>query len=123
MLDDANTNDEQPHSVASSKPPKPVQHRWFDQWLVARSEPLKQFVREIEQVVESREQRERARRPDDERNHRCMVEGVACNLAYAILNPSPTGWLAVNTRNGGQDKIRQSGVRKGVQDATRTARQ
>jgi hypothetical protein len=25
-----------------------------------------------------------------------MVEGVVCNLAFATLNPSPTGWLAVN---------------------------
>ena len=101
------TDDElQPHSVASTKPPKPVQHRWLDQWLVARGEPLKQLVREIFQIVESRERRRRARRPDDERNHRRMVEGVVCNLAYAILNPSPTGRLAVNTRNGAMGKTR-----------------
>jgi hypothetical protein len=35
-----------------------------------------------------------------------MVEGVVCNLAYAILNPSPTGWLAVNTRNEARGKTR-----------------
>jgi hypothetical protein len=110
MLDKTNgleTNDEpQPRSVARKKPPKPIQHRWFDQWLIARGEPLKQLVREVAQIVESREQRERARRPDDERSHRRMVEGVVCNLAYATLNPSPTGWLAVNTRNGARGKTR-----------------
>lgn len=109
MLDKTNrpeTDDESPPRPASTKPPKPVQHRWFDQWLIARSEPLKKLVHEIAQIVESREQRERARRPDDERNHRRMVEGVVCNLAYAILNPSPTGWLAVNTRNEARGKTR-----------------
>jgi hypothetical protein len=79
MLDKTNgleTNDEpQPRSVARKKPPKPIQHRWFDQWLIARGEPLKQLVREVAQIVESRERRERARRPDDERSHRRMVEG------------------------------------------------
>ena len=43
MLDKTNgleTNDEpQPQSVANKEPPKPVQHRWFDQWLIARGEP------------------------------------------------------------------------------------
>ena len=110
MLDKTNrreTDDElRPRSAASRKPPKPVQHRWFDQWLIARGEPLKQIVRETVQIVGSREERQRSRRPDDESNHRRMVEGVVCNLAYAILNPSPTGWLAVNTRNGARGKTR-----------------
>ena len=95
------TNDDpQTYSGVTGKPQKPVQHRWFDQWLIASGEPLKQLVRDIVLIVESREQRGRVRRPDDERNHRRMVEGVVCNLAYAMLKPSPTGWLAVNTRNG-----------------------
>src|SRR3954449_8802933 len=63
----ASNNEPQPHT-ASTKP-KPVQHRWFDPWLIARSEPLKQLVREIGQDVGSREQRGRSRRLDDERNH------------------------------------------------------
>ena len=90
MLDKTNgleTNDEpQPQSVANKEPPKPVQHRWFDQWLIARGEPLKELVRKIAQIVESREQRKRARRPDDERSHSRMVEGVVCNLAYATAH-------------------------------------
>jgi hypothetical protein len=99
-------DDPQPYSAVNRKPPKPVQHRWFDPWLIARSEPLKQLVREIAQIVESREGRERARRPDDERNHCRMVEGIVCNVAYAMLDPPPTGWLAVNTRNGTRGKAR-----------------
>lgn len=110
MLDETDEleldDDLQPRSVASKKPPKPVQHRWFDRWLIARDGPLKQLVQQITALVESREQRKRARRPDDRRNHFRMVEGVVCNLAYAILNPSPTGWLAVNTRNEAQGKAR-----------------
>lgn len=96
----------QPHSVASKKPPKPIKHRWFDQWLIARGERLRQLTCDITQVVESREQRKRARRAEDARNHCRMVEGVVCNLAYAVLSPSPTGWLAVNTRNRTQGKTR-----------------
>jgi len=116
----ASNNEPQPHT-ASTKP-KPVQHRWFDPWLIARSEPLKQLVREIGQDVGSREQRGRSRRLDDERNHHRMIEGVVCNLAYAILNPSPTGWLAVNTRNGREGKTRYDNRAFGkTQDAPRTA--
>lgn len=96
----------EPRPTISRKPPKPVQHRWFDQWLIARGQPLKQLVTDILQVVESREQRVRARRPDDQNNHQRMIEGVVCNLAYATLSPSPTGWLAVNTRNGAEGKSR-----------------
>src|SRR5215510_1881250 len=99
MLDKTNgpeiDDEPQPHSVASTKPPRPVQHRWFDQWLIAKGEPLKRLVAEIAQIVESRDQRQRARRPDDGKNHHRMVEGIACNLAYAVLNPPPTGRLAV----------------------------
>jgi hypothetical protein len=41
--DGLETNDEpQPQSVANKEPPKPVQHRRFDQWLIARGEPLKE---------------------------------------------------------------------------------
>jgi hypothetical protein len=110
MLDKTNgpeaTDEPQPHSAASRKPPKPVRHSWFDQWLIARGEPLKQLVSEVAQTVEDRERRARARRPDDGRNHYRMVEGIVGNLAYAILNPPPTGWLAVNTRNGTRGKTR-----------------
>lgn len=90
----------QPHSSGRTKPPKPVQHRWFDQWLIARGEPLKQLVQKVTEFVETRQQRKRARRPDDQSNHRRAVEGVVCNLAYAILNPPPTGWLDARTYCG-----------------------
>jgi hypothetical protein len=106
MLEDGLGNEDGLAPRPTMKPPKPVQHRWFDQWLIARGEPLKQLVTDILQVVESREQRVRARRPDDQNNHQRMTEGVVCNLAYAILSPSPTGWLAVNSRNGAKGKNR-----------------
>ncbi|UPT88605.1 hypothetical protein HAP41_0000005845 [Bradyrhizobium barranii subsp. apii] len=68
---------------------------------------MKQLVRHVTALLESQEQRQRARRPDDQQNHVRAVEGVICNLAYAILNPPlPTGWLATDTRNGERGKGR-----------------
>ena len=99
-------DDLQPRPSGTRRPPKPVKHQWFDQWLIARGEPLKTLVAEIEQIIEHREQRRRARKPDVEINHRRMVEGIVCNLAYAVLKPSPTGRLAVNTRNEAKGKTR-----------------
>lgn len=95
-----------PSPAAAGKRIRPVRHRWFDQWLIARSEPLKQLVGDITTLVEGCEQRLRARRPEDERHHRRMVEGVVCNLAYALLIPPPTGWVTVPTRNGSHGKQR-----------------
>jgi hypothetical protein len=58
-------DDLQPPSAGTRRPPKPVKHQWFDQWLIARGEPLKELVAEIEQIIERLEQRKRARKPDD----------------------------------------------------------
>lgn len=91
----------------TGRPPKPIKHQWFDQWLIARGEPLKALVAEIEQIIERGEQRKRARTAEVQANHRRMVEGIVCNLAYAVLKPPlPTGRLAVNTRNEGKGKTR-----------------
>ncbi|WP_156489450.1 hypothetical protein [Bradyrhizobium sp. DOA1] len=57
-------------------------------------------------MIQNREQRERARRPDDRKNHLRVIEGVVCNLAYAVISPPLTGWLAINTRNGERGKGR-----------------
>ncbi|GMO24660.1 hypothetical protein [Bradyrhizobium ottawaense] len=92
--------------MVSYKRTKPVKHRWFDQWLVARGEPLTRLVRKIRDGVEAHEKRQRARRPDDQRKHLRIIEGVVCNLAYAVISPPPTGWLAINTRNGERGKGR-----------------
>jgi hypothetical protein len=92
--------------VVSYKRTMPVKHRWFDQWLVARGEPLTGLVRQIRDAFEAREKRQRARRPEDQKNHLRIIEGVVCNLAYAVISPPPTGWLAINTRNGERGKGR-----------------
>ncbi|MCK1745914.1 hypothetical protein IVA80_35415 [Bradyrhizobium sp. 139] len=90
----------------TSKRPRPTKHQWFDPWLIARGEPLKHLVRQVTALAQSQEQRQRARRPDDQRNHLRIIEGVVCNLAYAVISPPPTGWLAINTRNGERGKGR-----------------
>jgi hypothetical protein len=100
-------DNQQPPSAGTGRPPKPVKHQWFDQWLIARGEPLKTLVAEIEQIIEHREQRKRSRKAEDQANYRRMVEGTVCNLAYAVLKPPlPTGRLAVNTRNEAKGKTR-----------------
>ncbi len=100
-------DDQQPPSTGTRRPPKPVKHQWFDQWLIAHGEPLKALVAEIEQIIEHGEQRKRSRKAEDQANHRRMVEGIVCNLAYAVLKPPlPTGRLAVNTRNEAKGKTR-----------------
>lgn len=85
---------------------RPVKHQWFDQWLVAKGEPLHLLVRQVAEQVERGGVRSRARKPTDQINHLRMVEGIVCNLAYAVLKPPPTGRLAVNSRNGVKGKSR-----------------
>ena len=74
-------DDVQPRSSGTRRPPKPVKHQWFDQWLIARGEPLKRLIAEVGQIIENREQRQRARKPADRMNHTRMVEGIVCNLS------------------------------------------
>src|SRR5689334_21328877 len=89
---------------------KRERHRWFDQWRVARGEPLRKLVASTAQLVERREPayfaRQRARRTADLANHHRAIEGVVANLAYAVLNPPDTGRLAVNVRHGERGRSR-----------------
>lgn len=94
------------------KPRKPVpqRHRWFDQWLVTKGEPLRQLVVDAVAAVALAEERskarQRARRPLDQAHHLARIETVVANLAYSVLNPPQTGRLAVNTRHGERGRTR-----------------
>jgi hypothetical protein len=79
--------------------PRPQRHRWVDQGLAARGEPLRKLVQWVTQAVGKIEQhegaRQRARRPADQVNHLARLDALVCNLAYAVLEPPPTGRLAL----------------------------
>jgi hypothetical protein len=77
----------------------PERHRWTDEWLIAKGQPLLTLVDEVLALIASREQRRRARRATDAVNHRALVNVIVSNLAYAVLMPPPTGKLAISTRN------------------------
>lgn len=90
---------------------EPEKHRWFDQWLRAKSEGgLRRIVENTIRFLEHHEShtkaRARARRPDDEATHRLRVEAIVCNLAYAVLEPPPTGKIATKLGNGRKGRTR-----------------
>lgn len=81
--------------------------RWFDQWLIARGEPLKELVAATARSLEFHEEktaaRKRARRSDDQKRWESMVEALVCNLAYAVLSKPETRYLAI--RRGKDRKL------------------
>ncbi len=81
----------------------PERHRWVDQWLVAKGQPLQTLVDGVVALVALREERQglrqRARRPTDAINHLASINVIVSNLAYAVLVPPPTGKLAISTRS------------------------
>ncbi len=81
----------------------PERHRWVDQWLVAKGQPLRTLVDEIAALIAHHEEqqvlRKRARRTVDAANHHTSINVIVSNLAYTVLMPPPTGRLAISTRN------------------------
>jgi hypothetical protein len=49
------------------KPPRPTKHAWFDPWLIPKGDALGPLIREVTDVVEDKETRQRKRRADDQR--------------------------------------------------------
>lgn len=83
---------------------------WFDKWLGAGSPTATCLVEEAVALVAQLEHqtgaRQRRRRPDDEANHRTIVEAIVSNLAYAVLLPHETGRLAVLTGKARRPRTR-----------------
>ena len=79
--------------------PTETQDRWFDQWVTAKGEPLKQFVLSMMGKLVAYERatktRKRQRKPKDKLRYETCVEVLVCNLAYAVLNPPESGHIAI----------------------------
>lgn len=92
-----------PEPLKRAKSPAPERHRWLDQWLVAKGEPLRQLVAwvvvAVERIEKHERKRQRARRPDDQAKHVASIDALVSNLAYAVLMPPGTGRLAVRLGN------------------------
>lgn len=58
---------------------------WFDFWATAKGEPLKALVRDAQGIIESREERSRKRRPEDQRTFERCVEAIVVNLVVSAL--------------------------------------
>lgn len=76
-----------------------TQDSWFDQWMIAKGEPLKQLVSSMLGGLTAHERagktRQRKRKTEDQLRYEACVEVLACNLAYEVLKPSPSGRIAV----------------------------
>lgn len=99
-----------PVSGKRPKRPTPVKHRWLDQWLMAKGEPLKRLVANTRVFVAHDEMatkaRKRARRGPDRERHEQMIDVLVANLSYAVLNPSESMRIAVDTRHGAKGRSR-----------------
>jgi len=106
MKDDAKNKPTTAHPLPTkrTRKPPPERHAWFDPWLVAKREPLRNLVGMTVKMIDHYEEhykvRDRERRPDDAAKHRTMIDVVISNLAHTVLAPPPTGRIAV--RLGGQ---------------------
>ena len=63
--------------------PTETQDRWFDQWVTAKGEPLKQLVSSTMGglVPLERGERQRRRKPVDQARYETAVEVLVCNLS------------------------------------------
>ena len=78
----------------------PVQRDpWFDPWLVPVGASLISLADNLQDVLEGRERRKRARKPDDQRRFTASVRAVVANLAAMALEPSKGGALAIPLAN------------------------
>lgn len=89
---------------------EPQRYHWFDQWLVAKPGPLKEFVDATASFVEHHERRtsarKRARREQDHKHHLQRIEAIVCSLAHAVLLPPPEGRIAVPLGHGSKGRSR-----------------
>ncbi len=86
-----------------TKKPAPERWSWFDQWRGARGPALRTLVATIRATLNAHEkaagERQRARRPDDQRRYEIAVETVVANLAHSALFNTSDPRLAILTGN------------------------
>lgn len=72
---------------------------WFDQWMIAKGQPLKQLISSMLGGLAAHEwagkTRQRKRKTEDQLRYAACVEVLACNLAYEVLKPSQSGRIAI----------------------------
>ena len=92
--------------VSRRRPPKkppPERLSWFDQWRGARGPALRSLVATIKETLDKHEkavgERQRARRPYDQRRYEIAVETVVANLAHSALFDTTDKPLAILTGN------------------------
>lgn len=80
-----------------------AQHRWLDQWLVPTAAPLQAIANDMFDHLERHEAtvraRTRGRKARDQSAFRDLVNATTANLSLAVLDPPPTGALAVRLGN------------------------
>ena len=69
--------------------------RWFDPWLVPKGGALGGLADDLQALLEAKEKRARARKPDDQMRFTATVRAITANLAANLLHPSKSGELAV----------------------------
>jgi hypothetical protein len=94
-----------------SRLPEPEKHRWFDGWLRAREDGglrrlVENTIRFLDHHEEHTKARTRARRATDQAAQHLRIEAIVCNLAYAVLEPPPTGKVATKLGNGNKGRTR-----------------
>ncbi len=93
-----------------SQRPRPIKHRWLDQWLAADGEPLRKLVEATRGFLEHDEQyektRQRKRRSLDETHYRDSVEVIVANAALAVIDPPESGRIAVTASQGVKGRTR-----------------
>ena len=74
---------------------------WFDPWLAAKGDVLKEAVQNTLSFLATMEHRQRARKAQDQRAFERCVEAVIVNIAYGALFPTEAGrTVVVSPRHG-----------------------
>ena len=94
-----------------ARPPQPQKYRWFDQWLRAKEHGgsrrlVERTIGLLEHIETHTKARKRTRRATDLAAQHLRIEAIVCNLAYAVLEPPPTGKIATKLGNGTKGRTR-----------------
>jgi hypothetical protein len=83
---------------------KTEKDRWFDQWVIAKGDKLKELIERniafLDVYDTKLEPRKRSRKPSDKVRWLAVVEVITCNLAYAVLSEPESGYIAISRSKG-----------------------
>ena len=81
-------NEGQSTSTTYTERPKEL---WFDPWLAAKGDALREAVQNTLSLLATMERRQRARKAQDQRALERCVEAVIVNVAYGAIFPTEAG--------------------------------